>query len=148
VSALSIVIHPDHRGRRLSALALQAMRHLVQRAGVHDLIAPVRPSRKHEYPLIETDVYRRWTDTEGRTFDPWLRQHEVLGATCLGVAVASMVVEAPTTEWERWTGMAFPGAGTYVIRGALVPVVVSDKLVGRYVEPNIWMHHVLDAAIA
>ena len=141
VTALSIVGDPSARGRSLSAVTLHAMRRLVAAAGLRDLIAPVRPTLKCRYPLTAMDDYARWRTHEGRMFDPWLRQHERLGAVCLGVAPRSMVVRASVELWEQWTSLAMPRRGSYVVEGALVPVDVADSGIGTYIEPNVWMHH-------
>ncbi len=52
----------------------------------------------------------------------------------------SMRIEAPTTDWELWTGMTFPNEGEYVFPFGLSPLVVKDG-VGSYWEPNVWMLH-------
>jgi hypothetical protein len=41
-----------------------------------------------------------------------------------------------------WTGLEFPGSGSFVIPGALVQVEVDvSRDEGVYVEPNQWMLH-------
>lgn len=140
LSAMVIVVDRGHQGQGLSQLLVEAMRGLAARAGFRSLIAPVRPTWKERYPLIPIERYARWTRGDGLPFDPWLRVHARLGAEILGVCPASMVVEGDRSEWETWTGMAFPDEGEYVVRGALVPVSFgADR--GRYVEPNVWMRH-------
>jgi GNAT superfamily N-acetyltransferase len=143
-SALMVVVREDMRGRGLSGACLEAMRGI---ATVHDLaslVAPVRPVEKHRYPLVALEEYARWRRPDGSHFDPWLRVHEQAGAVPVGVAPSSMRVSGTVGDWEDWTDMLFPGTGSYVVPGALVPVEIDrDRDEGVYVEPNLWMHHVL-----
>jgi len=140
LSAMIAVVDRRRHGEGLSRLLLEAMRDLARDAGFSSLIAPVRPTWKERYPLIAMERYAWWTRSDGLPFDPWLRVHARLGAELLEVCPASMTVEGSSTEWEGWTGMAFPEDGDYVVPGALVPVVFCDGR-GTYVEPNVWMRH-------
>ena len=41
-----------------------------------------------------------------------------------------------------WTGLKFPESGDYVVPEALVPIQIDRAMnVGRYIEPNVWVHH-------
>lgn len=142
VSAIAITIGVDHRGKGLSKTMLDGMRKAVAARGLTDLVAPVRPSLKHRYPLVPTDRYVEWRREDGQLLDPWLRVHEHAGARLLRVAPQSMRISGSVAKWEEWTQMVFPDSGAYVVPGALVPVDIDragDE--GVYVEPNVWMHH-------
>ena len=142
LSALVAVVDPRYQGRGLSILVIESMRRVAAEHGLDALVAPVRPTLKASHPLIPMENYLGWRRADGQLFDPWLRVHERLGGEILGVCPGSLVVEGSVADWEEWTGMAFPGSGSYVVEGALVPVEVDrDKDVGRYVEPNVWMRH-------
>ena len=80
VSAIAICIGVDHRRKGLSTTMLDAMRQAAAACGVTDLVAPVRPSRKHLYPLTAMERYVAWRRDDGLLFDPWLRTHERAGA--------------------------------------------------------------------
>jgi len=139
--AIAILIDPDHQLRGLSRLMLEHMRGLAQKRG-WDLVAPVRPSLKHRYPLTPIERYVEWRREDGLLFDPWLRAHERLGAELLGIAEDSLVSEGTVAELEEWCDMAFPESGSYVVEGALVPIEIDrvrDR--GSYREPNVWMRH-------
>jgi GNAT superfamily N-acetyltransferase len=138
--AVQVMISPKARGRGLSSILLRRMAALAREHGLDALIAPVRPTLKHEYPLIPMERYIAWRRDDGELFDPWLRIHERLGASILAVAPESMTVPGSRAEWEEWTGLQFPEDGDYVVPGALVPVRMRG---GRalYVEPNVWMRH-------
>jgi GNAT superfamily N-acetyltransferase len=142
LSALSAMVAPGHQGRGLSAEVLQAMRSIAAAHGLTALIAPVRPTLKHHYPLTPIERYMRWMQPDGSPFDPWLRVHWRLGAEFLQVAPQSMVITGTAQEWEKWTGMRFPESGLYVVPEALQPVAIDlQNNCGRYEDPNVWMRH-------
>ena len=147
LSALLAAVAPDQQGRGLSARLIRAMRSLAARHGLRELIAPVRPTLKHRYPMTPMRRYARWTRADGAPFDPWLRVHWRLGAKFLRVAPRSMVITGTVAEWEAWTMMTFPESGRYIVPGALAPVRIDRRRnVGRYVEPNVWMRHPVEQA--
>ena len=140
--ALQIVISSDYQGRGLSARMIERMAELGRLHGFTALVAPVRPSAKHRYPLADIERYVGWRRADGTHFDPWLHTHERVGGEILKVAPRSMVIPGTIAEWSEWAAMEFPETGTYVVSGALVPVEIdleSDR--GLYVEPNVWVLH-------
>lgn len=140
--ALQIVVFSEYRGQGISRVAVEAMRSLGRAQGLSEMIAPVRPSRKHEYPEIAISEYVEWDDGGDKPFDPWLRVHFNLGAKIIKPCPTAMRIVGTVADWEAWTGMHFPKSGEYIVPGALVPVVIdceSDR--GEYIEPNVWMHH-------
>ena len=142
LSALLAAVAPDRQRRGLSARVIRAMRSIAARHGLRELIAPVRPTLKHRYPLASMRRYVRWTRADGAPFDPWLRLHWRLGARVLRVAPRSMVITGTVAEWEAWTTMRFPQSGRYTVPGALAPITIDRRRnVGRYLEPNVWMRH-------
>jgi GNAT superfamily N-acetyltransferase len=138
--ALALSVRPDQQGRQLSGYMLNAMRDTARNARLREVVAPVRPTKKAEYPLIPIERYVGWRREDGSHFDPWIRVHEVVGGSIIRPAPESMVIEAPVADWEEWTGMLFPDDGTYVVPQMLAPLHVSTG-VGRHVEPNVWMRH-------
>jgi hypothetical protein len=142
VSAISIVIADDRRGTGLSTLCLERMRAGAAEHGYQDLVAPVRPSWKPRYPLVDIDRYVEWRTADGLPFDPWLRVHARAGAEIVRVCHESMTIVGSLSDWEEWAGMAFPESGEYVVPGALTLVSIDlERDRGLYVEPNVWMHH-------
>jgi GNAT superfamily N-acetyltransferase len=140
--ALQIVIAPEWRAKGLSSRMIQRMAEIGRDHGLDTLIAPVRPTLKHRYPLAPMERYIRWRRPDGTHFDPWLRTHERLGAEIVKVAPESTTVPGSVGEWEEWTEMTFPETGVYVVPGALVPVDIDrERDEGLCVEPNVWMVH-------
>jgi hypothetical protein len=145
-AALGVTMAAEARGRGLSHLVVRGLRQVADEHGLSDLVVPVRPNQKAAYPLTPIDRYLRWTTPDGRVFDPWLRVHVGLGGEVLSICAESMVIRGTVAEWEEWTGMRFPDSGSYVVPGALVPVEIDrDRDQGRYVEPNVWVRHRLQA---
>lgn len=141
-SAIAISVGVEHRRRGLSNVMLDGMRRAVAARGLTDLVAPVRPSQKHLYPLVPIERYVEWRREDGKLFDAWLRTHEQAGAKLIRVAPRAMRISGTVAEWEDWAGMSFPDSGTYVVQGALVSVEIDrERDEGVYVEPNVWMHH-------
>jgi GNAT superfamily N-acetyltransferase len=146
VSALMIVVSPERLGQGISGEAIRAMAEIVRRHGLTELVAPVRPTDKHRYPLIPIERYVGWRRDDGLPLDPWIRVHERVGGETVRPAAAAMRVTGSVAEWERWTGMALPESGAYVIPGALVPVEIDrERDLGSYQEPACWMRHNLAA---
>jgi hypothetical protein len=146
VSALMIVVSPAQLGQGISRDAVMAMTEVVRRHGLADLVAPVRPTEKHRYPLIPMERYMRWRRDDGLPFDPWIRVHERVGGEILRSASAAMRVTGSVAEWERWTGMDLPQSGTYVVPGALVPIEIDrERDIGEYLEPACWIRHRVEA---
>jgi GNAT superfamily N-acetyltransferase len=138
--ALAISVLPERRGEQLSSRMIQAMRDAVRTHGLRELIAPVRPTLKVRYPLTPIERFVEWRRADGTHFDPWIRTHERVGGEIIALAPRSMVIEAPVSDWEKWTGMQLPEDGTYVVEGMLAPLEVRGGI-GRHVEPNVWIRH-------
>jgi hypothetical protein len=140
LSALAISVLPERQGKGLAARMINAMRDAARAAALRELIAPVRPTLKAQYPLIPIERYAEWRREDGSHFDPWIRVHERVGGRILAPAPVSMTMDCLVADWEEWTGMRFPENGTFVFPGALAPLEVSDGI-GRHVEPNTWLCH-------
>ncbi|MBN2227671.1 MAG: hypothetical protein JW763_09935 [candidate division Zixibacteria bacterium] len=142
--ALQIVVFSENRGKALSGVAVDAMKAIGRTHDLEALIAPVRPSRKCDHPLISIDEYVTWTVDNGFPYDPWMRVHVRLGARIIKPCHKAMRITGTVAEWRNWTGMDFPETDSYIIPGALEPVEIDlDRDLGTYVEPNVWMCHPL-----
>jgi GNAT superfamily N-acetyltransferase len=140
--ALQILIAPEYRGQGLSSRMIRRMAEIGREHGLDTLIAPVRPTLKHRYPLTPMERFIGWRRPDGAHLDSWLRTHERLGAEIVKVAPHSTTIPGTVAEWEEWTQMALPETDAYVVPGALVPVEIDrERDEGLYVEPNVWMVH-------
>lgn len=140
--AIAAEIPKDGRGTGLAADILKAMGSIATQHDLSHMIAPVRPTWKHRYPLTPIERYMTWRRDDGSLFDPWLRLHERMGARIGPPAPASYRIEGTVAEWESWLAMALPESGDYVFAGGLSPLAVdceADR--ATYLEPNVWMIH-------
>jgi GNAT superfamily N-acetyltransferase len=145
LGAIQIVVAPDRRGDGLSGRMVEVLRSRARDAGLRALIACVRPTDKHRYPLADIDRYARWTRSDGQPFDAWIRLHARLGGRVVRGAPRSMMISGSVADWERWTGMAFPESGAYVVPFATNPVTIDREAdLGTYHDANVWMVHRLD----
>lgn len=141
---ISIVVAPSFRGKGVSSIALQHMHESAVEHGLQELIVPVRPNKKHLYPLIPMADYVHWVRSDQTPFDPWIRVHWRLGAQIIQVAPSSMVATGSVQQWEEWTGLQFLQSGSYIVSGALQPVQANiEEDVIFYEDPNVWMRHFL-----
>lgn len=142
VSALEITIQRERRGTGLAAIMLAEMRRNVARLGFADLVAPVRPNGKPEFPDEPIGAYARRTRDDGLPVDPWLRVHVRANGRILAPALTSMTIPGTLAQWREWTGLPFDREGPVRVEHALVPVECSPAHgVAVYVEPNVWVHH-------
>ncbi|MFJ5984973.1 Long-chain-fatty-acid--CoA ligase [Lentzea sp. NPDC092896] len=139
---VAATVRTDRTGGGLAGKVLMGLRERAAADGLPRVIVPVRPTLKATYPLTAMEDFQRWTREDGLHLDPWIRTHQRLGATILGPAPRSMVVTGTVAQWERWTGMAFPQTGRYVVAGGLDLVAIDrERDQGRYEETNLWMRH-------
>lgn len=144
--ALGVLVRPAYRRQGLSRTILLEMRNLSRKYGLRGVLAPVRPSLKHEKPEEFIESYADRRDETGHLWDPWLRVHEELGGERLGIANAAVSVNGSISEWESWTEMQFRETGSYCIPRGLVPININqERDQGTYNEPNIWYYHRVDS---
>jgi GNAT superfamily N-acetyltransferase len=140
LSMVAISVDPPRQGEGLGQRMLELSCDAARAERLTAVLAPVRPTLKDRYPLIPIEEYCAWRRPDASHFDPWIRLHERAGGEILAVAPESLVMEAPVSDWESWTGMALPGDGDYVTPGMLAPLRVAGG-VGRHAEPNVWLVH-------
>jgi hypothetical protein len=139
---MAVTVRSDRTGGGRAGKVISALRERAEAAGLARVIVPVRPTLKAQYPLTSMADFARWTRPDGLHLDPWVRTHQRLGATILAPAPRSMAVTGSVAQWEKWTGMAFPQSGRYVVPGALDLVEIDrDRDLGLYAEANLWMRH-------
>ena len=140
--AIQVMIPPSERGHGLSAAGVKTMREIGLKNGLANLIAPVRPNRKPEFPHLSMDEYIEKTNDDGLPFDPWLRVHLRLGGRIIKPCHNSMRITGTIVEWSQWADMEFSSSGEYAVPGALAPITIDlENDLGIYVEPNVWMVH-------
>ncbi|TDU90785.1 hypothetical protein EV138_4380 [Kribbella voronezhensis] len=139
---MAAAVRNDEQGKGHAGRVITAVKEQALARGLTKMIAPVRPTLKSQYPLIDIAEFMTWTRDDGLPLDPWLRTHVRLGATLLAPAPASQTMTGSVADWEKWTGMALPATGTYVIPDGLTTLTIDrDADTGHYQEPNIWLRH-------
>ncbi|QRP50556.1 GNAT family N-acetyltransferase [Amycolatopsis sp. FDAARGOS 1241] len=141
--ALEVTVAERARGRGVAALALTELRNRARNAGLARLVVPVRPTGKANHPFESIEDYVARRDERDRPVDPWLRNHERLGAQTVKIAPFAMTVTGTLEQWEQWTGVRL-GDGRTAVPGGIAPVLASvAQDLGVYVEPNVWVEHPL-----
>lgn len=142
LGAMQIVVDPKAQGGGYSGTMVGAMRAAARAAGYRAVIACVRPTWKERYPLIPVERYARWRRPDGLPFDPWIRLHARLGGRIVRASPQSMTMRGSVADWERWTGLAMPESGSYVVARATSPVLIDrERDEGLYRDENVWMVH-------
>ena len=145
LGAIQIVVDPARRGSRLAGVMVGAMRANARAHGFGHVIACVRPTDKHHYPLIPIEDYAFWRRGDGEPFDAWIRLHARLGARIVRGSPRAMKMQGTVAEWESWTGQDFPGSGSYIVPFAASPVQIDrERDEGVYYDPNVWVVHTID----
>ena len=142
LSFMAAAVARSHDRRGLATVVLEELTRRAVEDGLTHVVAPLRPTWKHRYPLVPMAEYAGWVRDDGLSVDPWIRTHQRMGAELLGPAPRSMVIEGSVAEWETWADMLFPVSGDYVVPDALNLVHVEreqDRAV--YVEENLWVRH-------
>ncbi len=138
---MAVVTSKEHLGKGISSKIIDNLKKLAKHYGYSNLILPVRPTLKSQYPTISLDNYINWKK-DNLPFDSWLRVHIKIGGKILKVANPSMIVRGTVSDWQRWTGMYFGESNKYIIPGALNLVNIDlENNLGEYIEPNVWVLH-------
>jgi hypothetical protein len=136
------VVHPSLKGGEAAASLLRALCDTATQHRLSNVIAPVRPTRKHLYPLLDIDTYAAWVRSDGMPWDPWLRLHVRIGGEVIGLAREAQTMTDAISQWEEWTGLELPVSGEYIIPKGMAPLRIDKSAdLGTYVEPNVWVRH-------
>jgi hypothetical protein len=129
-------------GKRWSSAVLGDLTERAEMKGLDHVLAPLRPTTKHRYPLTPMAEFATWQRADGLSIDPWVRAHQRMGARVLAPAPRSMVITGSIDEWETWADMVFPVTGDYVVPEALNLVHIDREAnLGTYEEENLWVQH-------
>jgi hypothetical protein len=136
------VVDPGRKGSGTATELIRALSSTGQAQGMTRVLAPLRPTRKHLYPLFSIEDYASWVRDDGLPFDPWLRLHVRMGARVIALAREAQTMTGTVRDWEEWTGISLPVSGEYIIpQGMSVLSIDRDTNLGTYVESNIWVQH-------
>jgi GNAT superfamily N-acetyltransferase len=137
-------IHPDVRGQGFSSLLLERAKQGARELGFDQMIAPVRPTLKHQFPFVSMSEYALKKTPEGSVFDPWIRVHIQAGAVISGICGESTLVRASLAKWREWTGLSLLTSGEQLLPTGLVPLKIDTyRDMGTYCEPGVWVRYFL-----
>jgi len=139
--ALQVVVNPQYTGKGLSYYCIKELKKFAAEMGYANIYIPLRPSKKHLYPLIPIEKYIHFIDKSNQPYDPWLRVNVKLGGEiikpCKGIKIIDSI-----EQWEKWTGIKFPFEGSYIVPFAMSPVDVDlKKNQVTYNQENVWIRH-------
>lgn len=144
--ALEVMVDAGRRGGGLATRALEALKKRASETGLRKLVVPVRPAGKENEPELSFEDYVARRRPDGLPEDPWLRTHERIGARFVKVAPFAMTVTGTFAQWRTWTGVELRD-GLTTVPGGIAPVLASSALdLGVYVEPNVWLEHLVARA--
>lgn len=138
--ALGTSVLPEHRRGGLSARMLVALKERAALAGYRGMLAPARPSHRALMPQLSIEEYAALRLSDGRHADPWLRVHEALGGSLIGVCPHSLTLSAPRADWEAWLSMRLPERARLIPPGSTGWLDVRDG-VGTLIEDSVWVRH-------
>lgn len=142
LAAVFVGVREEYKKHGLSRTILLSFQPTARAHGFENLVIPVRPNEKPQYPLFSMDEYITWKNEAGMPFDAWLRIQQRAGGRVIKVCHRSKTVRGSRAEWESWTGMKYPRSGQYIVPGALGPIEMNvDQDEGIYIEANVWMQH-------
>ena len=95
-------------------------------------------------PNVPMREYISEMRADGLPADPWLRTHLRAGGRVVKIAPYSMTIIGSIADWSTWTGATLDQSGEVAVAGGLAPLIVSlEQGYVVYVEPNVWVEHVL-----
>jgi hypothetical protein len=131
---IAVNAHDELRGQRFSKFLIEEAKQHAKRAGFGEVIVPLRPTKKHEFPLMTMEEYLQKKSVDGEIFNPWLRTHVNAGAEILNICSESAVVKASLKKWREWTGAGLGESGEHVLPGALAPLIVDLEKISAYIR--------------
>ncbi len=141
LGGLQIGIAKKYQGKGYSKEIIKIGKELLRKEGLSYFVIPIRPTGKHQYPLINMAEYITW-ERGGKPYDPWISIHKKCGAEIVKVCHKAMVITGTVLEWERWTGLTMQTSGSYIVKGVLHPVEIDvEKNQGIYEEANVWIYY-------
>ena len=119
---------------------------MAQQKGFEQLIVPVRPNKKWQWPHLSMETYLKKKRPDQLYDDPWLRTHQKIGGRVLSICSQSMQFAASRVQWEEWLTQPLPKEGSLEIANMLFPLQLKDNM-GYYNEANVWVLHPLQKTL-
>lgn len=141
LGGLQVIVKQEYQGKGYSKVILNYAKSICAKFKYRNLVIPIRPTRKHEFPEITMASYMEMTK-EAKIYDPWIRTHLKNGASIIKVCENSMNVKRELDFWKPLIKKEIVESGNYLAHGALSPIRIDIKNnMGEYREPNIWIYY-------
>ena len=141
LGGLQIIVRNKFQSQGFSKVILSYAKRLILDSKFENLVIPIRPTKKHEFPSMPMLEYMN-LKTESTIYDPWIRTHLTGGAEVIKVCEQSMKMEGNIEFWEKMLGKKIHESGSYHLSGALNLIKIDvENNKGEYVEPNIWIRY-------
>jgi len=139
---LSATVSPTARGLGLAHILVERAKEAARELGFQMMIAPVRPTLKHQFPFATMKDYVVRKKESGELFDPWLNLHQRAGGELANICPESVKIRASIAKWKEWTGLPISQSGERLLPQGLVPLKVDlHRNLGVYCEPNVWFRY-------
>ena len=141
LGGLQVIVRSKFQGLGYSKQILKYAKAKLQSSSLLDLVIPIRPTKKHEFPDMSMTSYLT-KKVKDQIYDPWVRTHVKSGAEIIKVCPRSMTMEGDVKFWESMLGRQIAKSGSYQLPGALSYIAVDvENDTGKYVEPNVWIRY-------
>lgn len=141
LGGLQVIVRKEYQKCGYSKTILAHAKSVLKTYNLVNLIIPIRPTRKHEYPSMAMSDYVKLR-ANNKIFDPWIRTHVRGGAEIVKVCNRSMTMSGDVKFWESMLNKRILKSGKYNLEGALDLISIDlENDVGQYIEPNIWIKY-------
>jgi len=143
LGGLQVIVRGKYQGLGYSKQIISHCKQMVKTSSFLKLVIPIRPTKKHLFPLMSMKEYINHKDGhKNEIFDPWIRTHINSGAEIINICQRSMTIGGGIDFWEGMLNKKITKSGSYILQGALTPVKIDlTNQTGEYVEPNIWIQY-------
>lgn len=141
LGGLQVIVRSKFKKQGYSKEILNFAKTHLHSSRFENLIIPIRPTRKHEFPQMTMASYLELKQQD-KIYDPWIRTHVKSGAEIIKICSKSMTMKGDLMFWESMLNRKIDKSGNYKLKGALELVSIDlENNTGQYVEPNIWIKY-------
>lgn len=141
LGGLQVIVRSKYQKLGYSQQILQHAKALFKCSNLLNLVIPIRPTKKHEYPKMSMAAYLQLKENN-TMYDPWIRTHVRGGAKIIKVCEQSMTMTGDIGFWESILDTKIEVSGKYPLTGALSLISIDlEHNLGQYIEPNIWIKY-------
>lgn len=141
LGGLQVIVLKEYQKHGHSKEILNLAKSMTKIHKFRNLIIPIRPTKKHEFPRMSMTNYLGHKENN-KIYDPWIRTHLNAGAKLIKICEQSMTMKGNIKFWENILDRKIFESGKYELNGALDLISIDlESNTGQYVEPNIWIKY-------